>query len=362
MSGSILSILMGLSLLVIGAQFLVRGASRLAMSLGISSLVVGLTVVAFGTSAPELAVSVKSCLSGNTNIVLGNVIGSNVYNVLFILGLCAVIMPLSVAPQLIRLDVPIMIGVSLALLAMALDGTIGRVDGLVLLAAIVAYTVFVVRQSRKEAPAVKEEYDRELKAVEKPDNRRWLHIIYIIAGLALLTFGSNWLVEGAVAIATKLGVSDLVIGMTVVTMGTTAPEVSACLVASFRGEGDIAVGNIVGSNIFNILAVLGTGATMAPNGIQVDPAMLSFGLPVMVAVAVACLPVFFAGHQIRRWEGMLLLVYFALYTAHLVMEARRDAWLQTFDWHVIWFVVPLTVVALVVSVSRELKHHSARKS
>ncbi|HYG78107.1 MAG TPA: calcium/sodium antiporter [Planctomycetota bacterium] len=350
------SILFGLALLVVGAQFLVRNASKLALTLGISPLVVGLTIVAFGTSAPELAVSIQSCLSNNTNIVLGNVVGSNIYNVLFILGLCAAISPLTVAPQLIRMDVPLMICASALLYGLAFDGRLSRLDAAVLACAIVAYTIFVIVQSKKEEKGVEAEYEKDLKeSLEQPETRKWLLVLLIVVGLVLLSYGSDLLVGGAVGIAKALGLSDLIIGMTIVTIGTTAPEISACLVASFRGEGDIAVGNIVGSNLFNILGVLGVGGLVAKDGIAVDPGMLGFAIPVMVAVAFSCLPIFFAGHRIARWEGLLFLAYFAFYMLHLILEAMNDTRLQALRSLVLWYVVPLTVITLIVSVWRQVK-------
>ncbi|HYF51383.1 MAG TPA: calcium/sodium antiporter [Planctomycetota bacterium] len=350
-----LQLLLGLTALILGAQFLVKGASKLALALGISPLIVGLTVVAFGTSAPELAVSAQSALSGQTNVVLGNVVGSNIYNVLFILGLCALITPLVVAPQLIRIDVPIMIGASLVLYLLALDGTISRADGALLAAGIAAYILFVIRQARRERQAVQEAYADELKGSIKPDRRYWLHALFIVIGLVFLGLGSDWLVEGAVAVATAFKLSPLLIGMTVVTVGTTAPEMTACLVASARGEKDIAVGNIVGSNIFNILAVLGTGGVLSPTGIPVDATMIGFGLPVMVAVAVACLPVFFTGAAIRRWEGAMFVTYFCVYTSYLVLEAMKNEASGTVRVVVIWLMLPLTMVTLGTSTWREWK-------
>jgi cation:H+ antiporter len=352
----------GLALLVAGAQLLVRGASRLALALGIPPLIVGLTVVAFGTSAPELAVAVQACLSDKTPIVLGNVIGSNIYNVLFILGVCASIAPLAVAPQLIRLDVPIMIGCAALLQFFAMDRVISRTEGFVLLGILVAYTTFVIVQSRREKKAVKEDYAEQMDDSMKPDKRFWLHGVYLLAGLALLGYGSDLLVSGAVAIAQKMNVSDVIIGMTVVTLGTTAPELSACLVASMRGERDIAVGNIVGSNIFNVLAVLGTGSVVAPHGIEVGERMLNFALPVMVAVMFACLPVFFSGRAIRRWEGVLFLFYFVIYMAYLILEETGDTRILTLRNAIVWFVAPLTVLTLFISVYREIKGRAGERS
>lgn len=358
-------ILAGLALLVCGANALVRGASRLALALGISPLVVGLTIVAFGTSAPELSVSIRSCLAGNSSIVLGNVLGSNIYNVLFILGVCAAITPLAVAPQLIRLDVPIMIGCAVALPLMSLDHRLGWIDGTIFVASLAVYTLFTVRQSRKEQPSVSTEYGEQLREAVRPDRRFWRHAAFMVAGLALLAAGSDFLVRGAVAIAQSLNVSEAVIGMTVVTIGTTAPELSASLMAAWKGERDLAVGNIVGSNIFNILAVLGVGALVAPHGIPVGQQIADFGLPVMLVACFSCLPVFFAGGAIRRWEGALFLFYFVVYVAYLILDELQDARLLTLRAAVLWIVAPLTVVTVAVSVGQELRQRrkgSARSS
>lgn len=350
---SLLYILLGLALLVSGAQLLVRGASRLAVAAGISPLVVGLTVVAFGTSAPELAVSVRSCLANETGIVLGNVVGANVSNVLLILGLSAVLRPLAVSPEMIRLDVPLMIGVSALFWLMATGGVLTRLDGVILLAGIVAYTVFLVRHGRTKSAAAGR---GESGQGEGPDRRWWLHVAYLAGGLALLTAGSSLLVTGAVAAARAIGVSELMIAMTVVAAGTTAPELTASLVATLHGEREIAVGNVVGSNIFNILAVLGTGAIVAPQGIPVEPEALAFGIPVLTMAAVACLPVFFAGHSIARWEGALFLFYFLSYVTRLVLEANHSAWRPWFDAAILIYIAPVTVLAVAVSVYREVHH------
>ena len=348
-------ILAGLAILIVGAQLLVKGASRLALALGIAPLIVGLTVVAFGTGTPELAVSIHSSLAEKTDLLLGNAVGSNIYNVLFILGVCATITPLAVAPQLIRLDVPIMICAGLTLLLMAQDGVLNRLDGAILIGALIAYTLFVILQSRKEKKGVKDDYAEQIDESIRPDRRFWLHGLFILVGLALLGQGSDLLIGGAVAIAQAMGVAEVIIGMTVVTIGTTAPELSACLVAAWKGERDIAVGNIVGSNLFNILAVLGIGALVAPRGIEVGPSMLSFGIPVMTIVLFACLPVFFAGRAIRRWEGVMFLFFFAIYLANLVLEEIQDERVLTFQNAVVWFIAPLAIVTVAVSVWREFR-------
>jgi cation:H+ antiporter len=342
----------GLAALVLGAELLVRGASKLAMSFGISSLVVGLTVVAFGTSAPEMAVSVQSAWSGRVDIALGNVVGSNIFNVLVILGLSALVTPLVVHQQVIRQEVPVMIGVSLLLWALALDGGISRWEGMLLAGLVVGYTVLLIRQSRRETAAVQaeveEEYDEAFDGQPKGWDSHWgAQALLILAGLALLVAGAHWLVESAVGFARQLGVSELIIGLTIVAAGTSLPEVATSVMAAVRGERDIAVGNVVGSNIFNILAVLGLSASVAPTDLAVAPALLAFDLPIMVAVAVACLPVFFTGARVNRGEGILFLVLYASYTLYLILHTTGNDVLHSYR-ATMAFVLPLVAITLLV--------------
>ncbi len=347
--------ILGLVLLVGGAEFLVRGAAQLAAAVGISPLIIGLTVVAFGTSAPELAVSVRSAMSGQAgaDIAVGNVVGSNIFNVLFILGLSAAITPLAVSQRLVRVDVPLMIGASVLLLLLALDGRIGRLDGALLFAGILAYTLFAILQGRRESQAVAAEYAGEFSARPRTPAGYLIDAGYIVGGLALLVLGAHWLVDAAVDIARAFGVGELVIGLTIVAAGTSLPEVATSVMASIKGERDIAVGNVVGSNLFNILSVLGLAALVAPDGVNVAPSALYFDIPIMIAVAFACLPIFFTGYAIARWEGLLFLGYYALYTAFLVAAAAKYPQLESFTTGMLLFVAPLTALTLGVTVWRE---------
>ena len=263
---NLLLLALGLALLTVGAEALIRGASGIAGRLGISPLIIGLTVVAFGTSAPELAVSVAAAWSGQPDIVIGNVVGSNVFNVLLVLGLSALITPLAIHSQLIRVDVPLMIGASILTLLFALDGRIGRVDGAVLFVGIIAYIAFQVRQGRRERLAAER---REPAPIPLG---WWADALLVLIGLTVLVLGSRFLVTSAVEIARSLGVSELVIGLTIVAAGTSLPEVATSVVASLRGQRDIAVGNVVGSNVFNLLSVLGLASLVSPNGIAVAAA------------------------------------------------------------------------------------------
>lgn len=340
--------LLGLAALVVGAEALVRGASRLAVSWGISPLVVGLTVVAFGTSAPEMAVSVGAALSGTADIALGNVVGSNIANVLLILGLSALIAPLVVHEQIIRQEIPIMIGASLIVVAMALDGTIGRVESTLLFVLLVAYTVFLVVQSRRASQASSDEYAGEIPRGRW--DRHWgVQVAMVLVGLGLLVLGANWLVDAAVAVARVMGVSDLVVGLTVVAVGTSMPEIATSLIAASRGQRDIAVGNVVGSNIFNLLAVLGAAGVVSAGGLGVSEAARNFDLWVMLAVAFACLPIVLTGREIARWEGGVFIAYYAAYVAYLVLAAQQHDALPAYSSIMLSYVMPLTVVTLLVS-------------
>ena len=352
---TLLMFLAGLAALIAGAELLVRGASKLALSFGISPLVVGLTVVAFGTSSPEIAVSVGAVLDGRTDIALGNVVGSNIFNVLFILGLSALITPLVVHIQLIRQEGPIMLGASLLLLLLALDGRLGFTDGLMLTALLVAYTVFLVVQSRAETKAANDEYAAEVKPAVAGgwDASLPAQLLLIAAGLGLLVAGSGWLVDAAIIFAKALGVSDLVIGLTIVAAGTSMPEVATSVMAAIKGERDIAVGNVVGSNTFNILGCLGlSGLAAGATGLVVPSSVLNFDIWVMLAVALACLPVFLTGREIARWEGAVFLGYYIAYVAYLILAAQAHDALGAYSAVMLGFVIPITVITLVVVMLR----------
>lgn len=361
---TLLTFIAGLIGLILGADLLVRGASKLALSFGISPLVVGLTIVAFGTSAPELAVSVGAVLDGKTDIAIGNVVGSNIFNVLLVLGVSALIIPLVVNIQLIRQEVPIMIGASLLLLALTLDGHLSQLDGALLFALMVAYTVFLIVQSRAETAATQatqapqNDYDLALNPTQVGgwDAKLPVQLLLIVVGLGFLVLGSEWLVSASVIFAKSLGVSDLVIALTIVAAGTSMPEVATSVVAAIKGERDIAVGNVVGSSTFNILGCLGAAGLVSGDlGLVMPAAMLNFDIWVMIAVALACLPVFITGHEIARWEGGVFVAYYAAYVAYLVLATQQHAALDQFSFAMVGFVIPLTVVTLIVVFLRRVK-------
>ncbi|MCA9144729.1 MAG: calcium/sodium antiporter [Planctomycetaceae bacterium] len=348
---AVVQILFGLVALTAGGELLVRGASTLAAIMRISSLVIGLTVVAFGTSAPELAVGVQAAFSGKTELAIGNAVGSNIFNILFVLGLSALITPLVVSSQLIRWDVPLMIFVSVLLLVFGWDGTLSRIDGVILFGGLLTYVAWSIRQSRRETQARIDEANED-RTPSLGARILVVNVAFIIGGLLLLGVGSRGLVSGSITIATMLGVSELIIGLTVVAVGTSLPEVVTSVVAAFRGERDIAVGNAVGSNIFNILCVLGLSSAIAPSGLEVGTEAIRFDIPVMITVAVACLPIFYTGHLISRWEGGLFFFYYVAYTTYLVLDTMQHEFSRTLGGVMVAFVIPLTTVTLLIATYR----------
>ena len=356
-----LILIAGLVLLVVGAEFLVKGASKIAAILHISPLIIGLTIVAYGTSAPEMSVSIMSSFSSQGDIAVGNVVGSNICNILLVLGLSSVVAPLVVTKQIIRSDVPIMIGVSLLLLMFAWDGELSRVDSIILFIGGVLYTLSLIYQSSKQS-VEQDEFAQEYGFSGEVTTQLWLkNIVYIIGGTILLIWGSRWLVQSAVEIAQDFGVSELLIGLTIVAFGTSLPELATSVVASFRGERDIAVGNVLGSNIFNILAVLGIAGTLSPNAIMVNTSVIRFDAPVAIAVAFACLPIFYSGKRIDRWEGLLFLFYYLAYNGYLILKALDHPFLSTYTFAIIYVALPLTVIALITATILEKKAENERK-
>ena len=339
----------GMVLLIGGAELFVRGASRLARGLGMAPLVVGLTVVALGTSAPEFAVVLQAALSGETAIAVGNVVGSNIFNTLFILGVSALAAPLVATRRMLRTDLLLMVGASVVVLGLGMDHRLGRLEGAALCLVLVAYIAWKIWRGRREG-TTEEASDVNTVAGAGPGPAlRPRDVVFLTAGFVLLIPASQWIVSGATAIAASLGVSDLIIGLTVVAAGTSLPEVATSVVATLRGERDIAVGNVVGSNLFNLLGVLGSAGALSAGGIALSPEVIRFDLPVMAFVSLACLPLFFTGGRISRWEGGMLAAYYVAYTVCLLLAAGVDAGTGISfvknGWAALYFVTPLVLVA-----------------
>jgi cation:H+ antiporter len=333
----------GLAALITGAEMLVRGASRLASALGISKLVIGLTLVAFGTSAPELAVSIQAGFDGKPDIMLGNIVGSNITNILLILGISAFILPLSVNPRLIKLDVPVMIAITILLLVFVLNGSIVFWESLVLVTLLVIYLIYLARNSGSGT----------IDAIPKKKISKPLNLFYAIAGLVLLVAGARWLVESAVIFAQAAGVSELVIGLTIVSIGTSLPEITTSIVAAIRRERELVISSVVGSNILNILAVLGITGLVLPEAIPVTDALIRFDIMILLAVSFACIPIFFTGHVISRAEGALFLIYYVTYIVYLWLASGEHQMLPAFSYTMLLFVVPITFFTLTMIAVRE---------
>lgn len=359
-------ILLGLVLLVGGGELLVRGASAIATRVGISPLVVGLTVVAAATSAPELAVSIGATLDGQPDLAVGNVVGSNIINILLILGVSALVLPLVVREQLVRLDVPVMVGMTVLLLVLALDLRISFGEGLLLLGLMLAHTVATVLVSRRGQAKEAAHNDDAGESGPGPEKARPVpgvlpSLLFVAAGVGLLVFGADQLVTGAVSIAGALGVSGLVVGLTVVAVGTSLPELATSVIAAVRGERDMAVGNIVGSNIVNIGLVLGVPALISSGGLPVPPAAVALDIPLMLAAAVALSPVVLTGFCIARWEGGMFVVLYLAYTAYLVLDAIGHDALEGFTMALVLFLLPLVVITLVATVGFEAGVKAGRR-
>lgn len=379
-------ILLGVILLVAGAELLVRGASALATRAGMSSLVVGLTVVAAATSTPELAVTLGAVLDGETGLAIGNVVGSNIANILLILGVSALVAPLVVRRVLVRVDVPVLLGLSVLTLVLALDGTISRLEGAVLFVLLVGHAGVAVWLGRREQQASADGSgpadDTDARAADPSgtvEDRRgggaWrtlraayrapgvlLSVVLVVVGVGLLVLGARTLVTGAVNIATALGVSGLVVGLTVVAIGTSLPELATSVIAAARGERDIAVGNIVGSCLFNLGMVLGLPALLAPaGGLEIPAPAIALDIPLMIAASVALLPVAFTGYRVGRREGGLFLALYAAYVGYLVLNATGHEALEGFTTVMVVLVLPLVLLTLVGAVAYDLGRRKERR-
>jgi cation:H+ antiporter len=339
-------------LLVAGAELSVRGAVRLAALLRVRPLIIGLTVVAFGSSAPQMAVSLQSAFSDNTDIGVGSVIGGNIFNVLVTLGLSALIIPLRVARELVRIDIPLMIGASLLVCLLAWDHQLGPFEGVILLIGLLAYLLIVLRQSGYGA--------RHGKVINDPRPRQTALLLMRLAamavGLALLISGSHLLVNSTVVLAADLGLSERIIGLTVIAVSTSLPALVTSLIAAIRGERHIAVGNVVGSNLFNLCGVLGLTALIAPQPLSVSPNALTFDLPIMLGVAVLCLPLMLSAYRITRAEGLLLLALYAAYGLHLVALSTGMALAERLEQVVMVYVLPVLAVFIVYTALKAWRH------
>ncbi len=311
---AVLSILVGLVLLGFGAEGLVRGSSSIALRLGVKPLVIGLTIVAFGTGSPEMIVSLRAALGGSSDLALGNIVGSNIANIALILGVAALVRPLRVRSALLLREMPVMIGVTLVLVAMIHDGTLSRIEGAVLVIGAIAYTVLTYRAARADRdPEVAGEFAQEMR----PPRASWVRSsALVIGGLAGLLLGAQVLVNGAVVIAQAVGMSEMVIGLTVIAIGTSLPELATSVVAALRDDADVCFGNVLGSNILNILLILGAVAAIKPIGAG---SLRPLDIGALIGSAVLLYPLMWRGRVLARWEGAILLAGYAAYVAMMLV-------------------------------------------
>jgi cation:H+ antiporter len=349
------SFLLGLALLVIGGEFVVRGSVHIARQLGMSELLVGLTVVAFGTSAPELAICLDAVVLGKPEIALGNIVGSNIANVLLILGLTATLYPVVIHRQIVQREVPIMIAVSVLFLLLCYDGILGLADGLILLGAMVMFLIWQIRSEHKPENMDKSREGQNPDiSVTSGSYSRWLSFAVVFVGIACLWFGAGRMVMGASGLAESLGVSKLIVGLTVVAVGSSAPEIVTALMAAKRGFPELAVGSVIGSNIFNLLFVGGGTILFSPN-IAIPNEAFQFDIPVMVVSSIACLPIFATGHRIDRWEGVIFLVCFAAFTVLLFVKPDDVQAFPTWA-QLVWpFVTPLILATGLAVVTHKFR-------
>ena len=341
---------MGLALLLLiaGAELLVRAALRLAERLRVRPLIIGLSLVAFGSTAPQLTVSLQAAYQGAPDVAVGSVIGSNIFNVLVILGLAALIIPLRVSRQLVRLDIPLMIAASGLVYALCGNGHLGRAEGLLLLLALAGYLAMLWHQSRHYArtyPA--------LDAAAVSAGRFWSGaLLQVLFGLGLLSLAGHLLLEAAIEVATDLGLSERVIGLTVVAVCTSLPELAAALIAAIRGEREIAVGTVIGSNLLNLLGVLGLTALITPEPLTISPNALAFDLPVMLGVAALSLPVFYSGYRITRSEGLVFLCLYLVYGLHVAAFTMGMPLAGRLERLMLFYVLPVLGVVLLFTTLR----------
>ena len=311
---NIILLIVGLFVLILGGDFLVRGASNIALRVHISPLVVGLTIVAFGTSAPELLISAKSALTGSPDLAMGNVVGSNICNLALVLGITCLIEPIRVQADSMKIDWPVAMGSSMLLYFIGRTGMINRIEGIIFFCLLIAYTFFIIRRSRKETKSMREiEEDLEM-----PDDSSsvWKDVVFLIIGGVGLYYGSEWFVGGAQELARYLGVSERVIGITVLALGTSLPELVTSIVASFKKETDLALGNLMGSNIFNVLSIL--GITSIITDVKVSMEILNHDMIPMLVITLLILPMMVTGRKIERFEGGILLAIYLYYTYTVV--------------------------------------------
>ncbi len=345
---TVLLFIIGLVTLIIGAELFLKSVDKFGLAWSVSPVVMGLTVVAFATGAPELAISLQAAAEGKPDLVLGNILGSNIANILLILGIAGLVKPLNITNRIIKVDVPVVLGASVLLYVLAMDGLLTLVDGIIIFGALVAYSIFMFSQIKKDRRDNKLKKE-EQSSLDEPVTTLFYgkYVLLLAVGLVLIVMGSRWMVESAVEIAGILGISELIIGLTIVSIGTSLPEVATSLSAVRRDDSDTAVANVMGSNLYNILLTLSLTIIVAPGALDVSMDAIRLDLPFMVIVAVACLPLFWPAKELGRAEATGFLFYYAAYMTYLVLIAMQHPLKETMEWGMIWVVIPLTIIMII---------------
>lgn len=362
---TVLLFIIGLVTLIGGAELFLHSVDKFGAAWSVSPVVMGLTVVAFATGAPELAISLQAAAEGRADLVLGNILGSNIANILLILGVAGLVKPLKITRRIIRVDVPMVIGASILLFVLAMDGTLTPLDGSIILAALLAYSIFMYFQIKKDRASnqngAKREEDKTGEEVSA-----WFYSKYVallLTGLVLIVLGSRWMVHAAVEIAELLGISELIIGLTIVSIGTSLPEVATSLSSVRKGDSDTAVANVMGSNLYNILLTLGLTIVVAPGVLDVSPYAIHFDLPIMVIVAGACLPLFVPGSTLYRLEAGGFLFYYISYITYLVFLALDHPLKDGMEFIILYVSIPITLIYILFKLFQFFRntHRSSKK-
>jgi cation:H+ antiporter len=347
---TVLLFVLGLAILIGGAELFLKSVDKFGAVWSVSPVVMGLTVVAFATGAPELAISLQAAVDGQPDLVIGNILGSNIANILLILGIAGLVHPLKITNRIIKVDVPVVIAASVLLFVLASDGLLSPLDGGIIFMGLVAYSVFMYYQIRKDRASNILANGGEETSLKEPVSGMFYtkYILILLAGLVLIVLGSRFMVHSAVEIAGTLGISELIIGLTIVSIGTSLPEVATSVSAVRRGDSDTAVANVMGSNLYNILLTLSLTVLIAPGAISVSGDAINLDLPFMVIVAAGCLPLFWPGKELGRPEAFGFLTYYGLYMAYLILISIQHPFKDQFEGIMFWVVIPITGLLIIL--------------
>ncbi|HKK24163.1 MAG TPA: calcium/sodium antiporter [Gracilimonas sp.] len=341
--------ILGLAVLIGGAELFLRAVDKFGAAWSVSPVVMGLTVVAFATGAPELAISLQAAIDGKPDLVLGNILGSNVANILLILGIAGLVHPLKITNRIIKVDVPMVIMASTLLFILAIDGLLSPLDGGIIFMGLILYSIFMYFQIKKDRKQNKRKKSEEVK-LDEPVTPQFYgkYILLLLGGLVFIVLGSRWMVASAVEIAGILGISELIIGLTIVSIGTSLPEVATSVSAVRHGDSDTAVANVMGSNLYNILLTLSLTVLIAPGAIDVSQEAINLDLPIMLIVAIACLPLFWPGKELGRKEAIGFLFYYVAYMTYLVFLAMEHPFKETMEVIMVWGIFPITAFLVIL--------------